>query len=140
MENDFSLHMHAKHSFARRLQVPKMAASAPVRKKMALGCQVFYYSVECSKHDIHGFIHAVQRSLATLTVTMLTSCWQVLSEVELQRIFDVCKQWANSSSACVREEKYVCEDKYDIYILKILMKVSFVPQTFSHKLCFQDQD
>ena len=37
--------------------------------------------------------------LATLTVTMLiSSCWQLSSEVELGRIFDVCKRWANSDS------------------------------------------
>ena len=58
------------------------------RKIMALGWQVFHYSVKCSKHDLRSFIDAVQRRLATQTVTMLTSCWQVLSEVELRRIFD----------------------------------------------------
>ena len=48
---------------------------------------------------LRGFNGAVQRRLATLTVTMLiSSCWQLLSEVELRRIFDVCKLWANSGS------------------------------------------
>ena len=37
---------------------------------------------------------------------MLTSCWQVLSEVELRRISDACKQWANPSFACICKEKY----------------------------------
>ena len=48
-------------------------------------------------HGLRGFNGAVQRRLATLTVTMLiSSCWQLSSEVELRRIFDVCKRWANS--------------------------------------------
>ena len=50
-------------------------------------------------HGLRGFNGAVQRRLATLTVTMLiSSCWQLSSEVELLRIFDVCKRWANSGS------------------------------------------
>ena len=39
---------------------------------MALGCQVFYYSVKYAKHGLPGIIDAVQRRLATQTVTMLT--------------------------------------------------------------------
>ena len=59
---------------------------APVRKIMALG----------RKRMANG---AVQRCIVTLTVTMLiSSCWQLSSEVELRRIFDVCKRWANSGS------------------------------------------
>ena len=55
--------------------------------------------VKCLTHGIRGFNGAVQRRLATLTVTMLiSSCWQLSSEIELRRIFDVCKQWANSGS------------------------------------------
>ena len=54
---------------------------------------------KCLTHGLRGFSGAVQRRLATLTVTMLTSpCWQLLTEVELRRIFDVYKQWANSGS------------------------------------------
>ena len=37
---------------------------------------------------------------------MLTSCWQVLSEVVLRRIFDVYERWANSGFACFCKEKY----------------------------------
>ena len=29
---------------------------------------------------------------------LISSCWQLSSEVELRRIFDVCKRWANSGS------------------------------------------
>ena len=48
---------------------------------------------------LRGFNGAVQHRLATLTVTMLiSSCWQLSSEVELRRIFDACKRWANSGS------------------------------------------
>ena len=55
--------------------------------------------VKCLTHGLCGFNGAGQRRLATLMVTMLIlSCWQLSSEVELRRIFDVCKQWANSSS------------------------------------------
>ena len=55
--------------------------------------------VNCLTHGLRGFNGAVQRRLATLTVTMLiSSCWQLSSEVELRRIFDVCKRWANSGS------------------------------------------
>ena len=55
--------------------------------------------VKCLTHGLRGFNGAVQRRLAMLTVTMLiSSCWQLLSEVELRRIFDVCKRWANSGS------------------------------------------
>ena len=55
--------------------------------------------VKCLTHGLRGFNGAVQRRLATLTVTMLiSSCWQLSSEVELRRIFDVCKRWANSGS------------------------------------------
>ena len=54
--------------------------------------------VKCLTHGLRGFNGAVQRRLATLTVTVLiSSCWQLSSEVELRRIFDVCKRWANSS-------------------------------------------
>ena len=84
----------------------KWPLPAPVRKIMALGCQVFNYSVKCSEHGLRSFIDAVQRCLATQTVTMLTPCWQVLSEVELRRIFYVCERWANSSFACICKEKY----------------------------------
>ena len=50
-------------------------------------------------HGLRGFNGGVQRRLATLTVTILIlSCWQLSSEVELRRIFDVCKRWANSDS------------------------------------------
>ena len=55
--------------------------------------------VKCFTHGLRGFDGAVQRRLATLTVTMLiSSYWQLSSEVELRRIFDVCKRWANSGS------------------------------------------
>ena len=55
--------------------------------------------VKCLTHGLRGLNGAVQRRLATLTVTMLiSSCWQLSSEVELRRIFDVCKRWANSGS------------------------------------------
>ena len=55
--------------------------------------------VKCLAHGLCGFNGAVQRRLATLTVTMLiSSCWQLLSEVELRRIFDDCKRRANSGS------------------------------------------
>ena len=55
--------------------------------------------VKCLTHGLRGFNGAIQRRLATLTVTMLiSSCWQLSSEVELRRIFDVCKRWANSGS------------------------------------------
>ena len=55
--------------------------------------------VKCLTHGLRGFNGAVQRRLAPLTVTMLiSSCWQLSSEVELRRIFDVCKRWVNSGS------------------------------------------
>ena len=55
--------------------------------------------LKCLTHGLRGFNGAVQRRLATLTVTMLiSSCWQLSSEIELRRIFDVCKRWANSGS------------------------------------------
>ena len=55
--------------------------------------------VKCLTHGLRGFNGAVQHRLATLTVIMLiSSSWQQLSEVELRRISDVCKQWANSGS------------------------------------------
>ena len=55
--------------------------------------------VKCLTRGLRGFNGAVQRRLATLTVTMLiSSCWQLSSEVELRRIFDICKRWANSGS------------------------------------------
>ena len=58
---------------------------APVRKIMALGWNVFYSGVECLAHGLRSFNGAVQRRLATLTFTMLiSSCWQMLSEVELR--------------------------------------------------------
>ena len=50
-------------------------------------------------HGLRGFNGTDQRRPATLTVTMLiSSCWQLLSKVELRRIFDVRKRWANSGS------------------------------------------
>ena len=62
--------------------------------------------VKCLTHGLRGFNGAVQRRLATLTVTMLiSSCWQLSSEVKLRRIFDVCKRWANSGFACICKEK-----------------------------------
>ena len=52
------------------------------------------------------FNGAVQRRRATQTITMLTSRRQLLSEVELQRICDICKRWANSEFACIYKKKY----------------------------------
>ena len=55
--------------------------------------------VKCLKHGLRGFNGAVQRRLATVTVTMvISSCWQLSSEVELRPIFDFCKRWSNSGS------------------------------------------
>ena len=55
--------------------------------------------IKCLTHGLRGFNDAVQRRLATLMVTMLiSSCWQLSSEVEFRRIFDVCKRWAISGS------------------------------------------
>ena len=55
--------------------------------------------VKCLTHGLRGFNGAVQRRLSTLTVTMFVSSrWQLSSEVELRRILDVCKRWANSGS------------------------------------------
>ena len=55
--------------------------------------------VKCLTHCLRTFYGAVQRRLAALTVTMLiSSCWQLSREVELRRIFDVCKRRANSGS------------------------------------------
>ena len=105
-------------------------------KIMALGCQVFHYSVKCSNHGLRGFINAVHRRLATQTVTMLTSCWQVLSEVELRRIFDVCKRWANSSFACICKEKYrSIHEAIRAIRLLIVWKSSTYPTAFSHLQC-----
>ena len=114
----------------------KWPLSAPVRKIMALrrkirvlGCQVFHYSVKCSKYGLRGFVYAVQRRLVTKMVTISTSCWQALSEVELRRIFDVCKRWANSSFACICKEKYgsIHETTWVIRLL-IVWKSSTYPQ------------
>ena len=55
--------------------------------------------VKCLTHGLRGFNGGGQRRLATLTITLLiSSCWQLSSEVKLRRIFDVCKRWANSGS------------------------------------------
>ena len=55
--------------------------------------------VKCLTRGLRGFNGAVQRRLATLTGTILiSSSWQLSSKVELRRIFDVCKRWANSGS------------------------------------------
>ena len=55
--------------------------------------------LKCLTHGLRGVNGAVQRRLATLMVTLLiSSCWQLSSEVELRRIFDVCKRWANLGS------------------------------------------
>ena len=49
--------------------------------------------VKCLAHGLRGSNGAVQRRLATLTVTMLiSSCGQLSSEVKLRRIFDFCKR------------------------------------------------
>ena len=73
------------------MQHTKKMKNATVLKK------AFY--VKCLIYGLRGFNGAVQRRLATLTITMLiSSCWQLSSEVELRRIFDVCKRWANSGS------------------------------------------
>ena len=79
----------------------KRPLPAPVRKIMALGrkimafgcriialeCKVFYQSVKCFTHGLRSLNGAVQRRLATQTVTMLTSCLQVFIEVELQSAY-----------------------------------------------------
>ena len=114
----------------------KWPLPAPVRKVMALGrkitalgCQVFHFIVNCSEHGLRGFIDAVQRHLATQIVIMLTSCWQMLSEFELRRIFDVFKRWANSSFVCICKEKYgsIHEATRAIRLL-IVWKSSTYPQ------------
>ena len=89
------------------LPVPVRKIMAPGRKIMSLGCRVFHYSVKCSKHGLRGFIDTIHGRIVTQMVTMLMSYWQVLSEVELQRIFDIVyKRWANSSFACICTEEY----------------------------------
>ena len=50
----------------------------------------------------------------------------MLSEVELQRIFDVRKQWANSSFACICKEKY--GSIHETIRLLIVWKSSTYPQ------------
>ena len=102
------LHMHAKPSIAHRLQTAKIAYSRTVVCKiMALRRKVFYQSIKCFNHGLRAFNGNgdVQSRLATQTVTMLTPGWQVLSEVELRRIFDVwrprCKRWVNSGFECI---------------------------------------
>ena len=102
----FSLHIHAKTHLRTVYRGCKWSLLAPVRKIMTLRCQVFHFSVKCSKHGLRGFIDAVQRRPATQAITMFTSCWQVLSEIELRRISNVCKRWANSSFAWICKEKY----------------------------------
>ena len=139
----FSLYMHAKPLFAYHLyRQRKWLLPASVRKVMtlgrklmALGCQVFHCSVKCSKHGLRGFIDGVQHRLATQTVTMLTSCWQVLSDVELRRIFDICKRWANSNFACICKEKYcsIHEATRAIRLL-IVWKSSTYPQPWPYTI------
>ena len=70
-------------------------------------------------HGLRGFNGAVQRRLATLTVTMLiSSCWQLSSEVELRRILDVYKQWANSGShELVKKNMVRCMRPYGRFAL-----------------------
>ena len=94
-------------SFANLLQTAKMASSRNSAHNNGPRAQnnrpwvkrVLWVSVKCLTHSLHGFNGAVQRRLATPTVTtLILSCWQLSSKVELRRIFDVCKQWANSGS------------------------------------------
>ena len=93
----FSLHMRAKLSFAHRLQTATMASSRTSARNN---------SPRVQNNGSWVSNVSLQRRLATQTVTMLTSCRQVLSEVELRRIFHVCKGWANSSFVCICKEKY----------------------------------
>ena len=48
--------------------------------------------IKCFTHNFRGFNIAVQGRIWTQMVTMLTSCRQSLSEVELLRIVDICKR------------------------------------------------
>ena len=82
-------------------------------------------------HGLRSFNGAVQRRLTTLTVTMLiSSCWQLLSEVELRRIFDVRKRWADSGFACVCKEKYGSIHEATQAICSLLVsKCSSYPRT-----------
>ena len=92
-ENHCSLHMHAKPSFAHRLQTAKMASSRTSAQNNGPWAQ------KTGPWVWNNCLAYNNCRLATLTVTMLiSSCWQLLSEVELRRIFDVCKRWANSGS------------------------------------------
>ena len=79
--NSFSLHRHAKPSFAHRLQTAKIAFFRTSVQNMALGRKVFKLSVKCFAHGLRGFNGAVQRHLSTQMVTMLASFRQVFSEV-----------------------------------------------------------
>ena len=81
--------MHAKPSFAHRLEAAKMASFRTSAQNNGPRAQ---NNANAKKHGLRGFIGAVQRRLATQMVTMLTSRWQVLSEDELRRIFDVYKR------------------------------------------------
>ena len=49
---------------------------------MALGCEVFYWSVKFSAHSLRGFNGAVQHRVATQAVTMLRACETIWSERE----------------------------------------------------------
>ena len=89
-EKTFSLHMHAKPSFAHRFQTAKMASSrtsaqnnGPRAQKRPLGVKLSplgvtcfnraQNAVKCLTHGLRGFNVAVLRRLAMLTVTMLMS-------------------------------------------------------------------
>ena len=71
------------------------------------------------------------------------SCWQVLSEVELRRIFDVYKRCVNSGFACICNEKYgpIYEAIRPIRSLLVWKSSTYpwprprVPAAFSHLQC-----
>ena len=67
---------------------------------------VFRNSVKRFNHGPRAFNGGVRHRLAMQTFTMLTSFWEMVSDVELRRIFDVRKRWANSGFAWICREKY----------------------------------
>ena len=73
-----------------------------IMRRFLLKNEFFLMSRLSAVHDlIIGMIWDQWKRLC-----MLTSCWQVLSEVKWRRVFYVCKRWANSGSECICKEKY----------------------------------
>ena len=94
--------MHAKPSFAHRLQTAKIANSRTSTQNNSRRAQNFL----TRQQSFLLHLKMLKRWFKAPPSDANANYVNVLNEVEWQRIFDICKRWANSGFAFTYKIKY----------------------------------